>query len=232
MMRFLARRMLAFWLMICLLPAAAMAQEETEPQYPPYPAELQMVVEYEEWTAEDGRIAEVGIPVTCREDVNRTLRAAQQELWADALQHAEETDEVEMMATFRVSGESWAGFLLTGRVIREIYVKNGNDYDETVYLAYRVLTYDMQSGETLTLADVFPQGSEAWGMIARAAEKQLLAYYPDQPHDEDYIAQWCSQEELAKLAFLPCAGRLLVQAPLWPAVENENQLIPFNLYYP
>lgn len=231
-MKCFVKRLLACWLMVCLLPVMAWAEEEAAPQYPPYPAELQMVVQYEDWVAEDGRSYTVGVPVTCREDVNSVLRTAQQEIWMDVLAHASETDEVEMMATFRVSGTSWAGFLLTGRVVHENIIVNGNNYDETIYLAHRVFSFDMQSGAALTLADVFPQESGAWEKIAQEAETQLRAYYPDQPRNEESIAQWCSRENLAQQAFLPSAGRLLVQAPLWPALEGRNQLVPVNLYYP
>ena len=233
-MKTLIRRIAAFCLAVCLLPVWALA-EEAEPvkaQPTPYPAKLQMVVEYEEWTAEDGRVTEVGIPVTCRRDVNKVLRQAQQELWLETLPHAEAEDEVEMMATFRVSGEDWAGFLLTGRVIRVIDVPGGNDYDETVFLNHRVLTYDMRTGTPLTLANVFEDESKAWEMAAVEMEKQLRAYYPDLPREEAYISECCDPTALAQMAFLPCAGRLMLSVPLWPALEGKNQLVPVNLYYP
>ena len=230
-MKKFVKQWLACWLMLCLLPVLVLAEEKA-PQYPPYPAELQISVNYEEWMAEDGRTVQVGIPSTCRADINAVLRTAQQELWLETLAHAAETDEVEMLATFRVSGTRWAGFLLTGRIIHEQIVAKGNDYDETTYLAHRVFSFDMQSGEPLTLADVFPAESEAWELIAQEAEKQLRAYYPDQPRNEEYIAQWCSKDYLVQQSFLPCAGRLLVQAPLWPALEGKNQLVPIQLYYP
>lgn len=226
------KRMLALWMLLCLLPAFSVAEETKVTAFPPYPAALQIRVEYEEWTAEDGRATEVGIPVTCRRDVDKALRQAQQELWADALPHMEADDTLEMIPTYRVSGTSWAGFLLTARVVRVIDVKGGNDYDETVYLAHRVLTYDMQTGAPLTLADVFPQGSKAWQMIAQEAEKQLRSYWPAYRRNEEAIAAWCSAENLMQLSFLPSAGRLLVQAPLWPVMEGRNQLVPINLYYP
>ena len=224
------KRLLAGWMAICLLPVMALAEKTV--QYPPYPQELQMVVEYEEWTAPDGSVYEVGLPVTCREDVNAALREAQQALWSDVLLHAQPEDDVQMTATFRVSGESWAGFLLMGRVVHEVDVKGGNNYDDTVYLAHRVFTWDMQTGTALTLADVFPENSDAWQLIAAEAGKQLHAYYPDLKRNEDYIEQWCEEEQLMQLAFLPSAGRLLVQAPLWPAMEGKNQLVPISLYYP
>jgi len=230
-MKHLTKRLLALWLILCLLPVFS-AAAENDASVPGYPGTLQIRVIYEEWSAEDGRVTEVGLPVTCRRDVDKALRQAQQELRTDALQHIGENDTLEMIPTYRVSGTSWAGFLLTARVVRVVEVTGGNDYDETVYLSHRVLTYDMQTGTPLTLADVFPEESAAWQMIAQEAEKQLRAYWPDQPRDEDYIAQWCSTENLKQLSFLPCAGRLLVQAPLWPAVEGKNQLVPVNLYYP
>lgn len=226
------KRMLALWMMLVLLPVFSIAEETEATSYPPYPAALQISVVYEEWTAEDGRVTEVGIPVTCRRDVDKVLRKAQRELWAEALAHAETTDTLEMIPTYRVSGTSWAGFLLTARVVREIDVPGGNNYDETAYLAYRVLTYDMRTGTPLTLADVFADDSKAWEMIAQEAQKQLYAYYPDQPRNENVINNWCGKENLKQLSFLPCAGRLLVQAPLWTALEEKFQLVPVNLYYP
>ena len=221
--------MLAVLLILCVMPFAVVAEEET---YPPYPSELQMVVEYEDWTTNDGRTVSVGIPVTCREEVNAVLRAAQQELWQEAQAHSLETDKLEMMATFRVSGTSWAGFLLTGRVIRLIDVKGGNDYDETVYLAHRVFSYDMVTGETLTLADAFAETSEAWEKIAQEAEAQLRAYYPEMEREEAAIEAWCSRDNLMQQPFLPSAGKLMIQAPLWTVLEGKNQLVPVHLYYP
>jgi len=226
-MKALWKRLACFWLAVCMIPSA-FAKEETVP----YPEELKISVVYEEWTGNDGRVWETGLPVTCREDVNTQLRAAQQELFQNTLEHAQKTDEVEIMATYRVSGDRWAGFLLTGRVIRVIEVNGGVDYDETVYLTHKTFSFDMQTGEPLTLANVFPADSEAWGMIAQSAGEQLHAFWAELPHDEEYIRQWCSAEHLAQLPFLPCAGRLVVHAPLWPVVEGKNQLVNLSLYYP
>lgn len=226
------KRILSWGLMLCLLPAAGLAREKVEPPYPPYPAQLQMVVAYEEWIAEDGRQTLAGIPVTSREDVNAALRAAQMENWTDALQHAGQADKLELMATFRVSGQSWAGFLLTGRVIRRVKMPGGGDCDETVYLAHRMMSYDMQTGKPLTLADVFPETSQAWEQIAQEAQTQLLAYYASEPRNEQAVAGWCSRDNLSQQPFLPCAGRLLLKAPLWPVLNGKNQLVSVNLYYP
>ena len=225
------KRLTAFLLAITLLLPAFAAAEET-PQYPPYPDELKITIAYEEWTGADGQVWEVGVPVTCREEIDRQLRSAQTELFEKAQQNALETDDIEMMATYRVSGETWAGFLLTGRVVREIDVPGGNNYDETVFLDHRVFSFDMSTGEALTLGDVFPAESAAWGKIAQETEKQLRAFWADLPHDEEAITRLCSTECLMQLPFLPCAGRLLIHAPLWDVVEGKLQLTNISLYYP
>ena len=224
------KRFAALLLAVCMILPSAFAQEDR--QYPAYPQELTIAVNAEEWTAENGRVCEVTLPVTCRDDINAQLRTAQQEIFAQTVQQALDTDAVEVMSTYRVSGESWAGFLLTGRVIRTVEVPGGVDYDETVSLTYRVLTFDMASGEALTLANVFPEGSEAWTNIAQQLREQLNGYWAELPHDETYIDEVCSTDALKQLAFLPCAGKLVVHAALWPAVEGKLQIVNIDLYYP
>ncbi len=224
------KRLAALLLVLCMICPAAVTAEETV--YPPYPQELTVSIAKEQWTADDGRVCDVSLPQTCREDVNALLCAAQQEVFAETLPNAAETDEIEMMATYRVSGDSWAGFLLTGRVIRTVEVPGGVDYEDTVFLTHRVLSFDMQSGEALTLADVFPMESEAWGMVADEMEKQLRAFWAEEEHNDETIQTLCSRERLEGPAFLPSAGRLVVHAPLGNVVEGKHQLVNISLYYP
>lgn len=84
----------------------------------PFPEELTIRMETEVWTAADGRQAEADLPVTCQESVNQELRAALEQLWQEIQAHSSPEETLELSSTFRISGESWAGFLLTGRAIR------------------------------------------------------------------------------------------------------------------
>ena len=219
-------------MLICLLGGCAAAENEEETVNIPWPEELQVTIAWEEWTAEDGRVCDVAVPVTCREDVNAQLRSTQEELWAETLAHAEAEDDVEMMATYRISGESWAGFLLTGRVIREIDIPRASDQDQTMYLCYRVFSYDMKTGAALTLADVFAADSSAWEQAAETIETALTAYYAEEAHDAEFIRAACEQQHLSAMPFMPGAGRLVIAFPLWQVIENRYQLVNVSLYYP
>lgn len=225
------KKWLAVVLAVCLLPTLAMAKEKAERT--PYPDALKMEIVYEEWTAQDGTAYEVGVPVTCREEVNAQLRAAQEALFADAVSHVtNEYQTVQTRAAYRISGQSWAGFLLTARVV-ERRDDTEVDYEviTTQYLCQQMFSFDLATGKALTLSDVFEQDSAAWDEIRREINEAYTAFYADQPHNQAHIDALCSQENLAAMPFLPSAGRLALSMPLWPVVEGKYQLCTVSLYY-
>lgn len=198
----------------------------------PFPEELTIRMETESWTAADGRQAEADLPVTCQESVNQALRAALEEIWQELQAHSSPDEVLELSSTFRISGESWAGFLLTGRAIRTGRSRNDTfDTEETVYLTSRVFSYDLLDGAPLSLRDVFPEGSMVWQMISRAIEERFALYYPDTSHDGAAIRQLANMASLADLPFLPCAGRFLLTFPLEDAVDGKWQLVQVPLLY-
>lgn len=198
----------------------------------PFPEELTIRMETESWTAADGRQAEADLPVTCQESVNQALRAALEEIWQELQAHSSPDEVLELSSTFRISGESWAGFLLTGRAIRTGRSRNDTfDTEETVYLTSRVFSYDLLDGAPLSLRDVFPEGSMVWQMISRAIEERFALYYPDTSHDGAAIRQLANTASLPDLPFLPCAGRFLLTFPLEDAVDGKWQLVQVPLLY-
>ncbi len=211
-------------------PCFARAEEATAP---PYPEELRISIRTETRQTADGADTEVDFPVTCNDEVNRRLDASVEALWQEALAHAQAGDVVEMTATYRVSGTSWAGFLLMGRVIR-LGESDNRSYvtQDTVYLGYDVQSYDMATGAALTLADVFPQDSPAWQSVCKLAEEALRGYYPDQARDEQAVAALCGETALRAMPFLPCAGRLMLTLPLESTLPEHRQLVQASLPYP
>ena len=198
----------------------------------PFPKELAIRMETESWTAADGRQVEADLPVTCQASVNQALRAAMEEVWQELQAHSSPDEMLELSSTFRISGESWAGFLLTGRAIRTGRSRNDTfDTEETVYLTSRVFSYDLLDGAPLSLRDVFPEGSMVWQMISRAIEERFALYYPDTSHNGAAIRQLANTASLADLPFLPCAGRFLLTFPLEGAVDGKWQLVQVPLLY-
>ena len=202
----------------------------------PFPEELTIRMETEVWTAADGRQAEADLPVTCQESVNQELRAALEQLWQEIQAHSSPEETLELSSTFRISGESWAGFLLTGRAIRLGRSRNDTfDTEETVYLTSRVFSYDLLDGAPLTLYDVFPEGSIVWQRISQAIEECFARYYPETLHDGEAIRTLANADKLPDLPFLPCAGRFLLTFPLEGALEGaingKHQLVQVPLLY-
>ena len=220
---------------ICLLCLAALcalaAASADDPYEHPYPAALQIRVETETRpTARFGDVP-VDLPVTGLESVNQSLRAASDSLF-EAMQACEGT-RIDMLATYRVSGTKWAGFLLTARAVT--VAKGENEaitVEATDAMAYSVQTYDMETGSTLTLADVFDSQSAAWAWIEAAARELLYSYYPDEPRDETALEAMVTADALRESAFLPCAGQLLVPFPLEVILPDHPQIAYLRLPYP
>lgn len=217
-------------LMVCMgCVCSALADHEV---ILPYPKELQIAMETETWTTKDGREATVDIPTTCQPSVNALLRETVQELWDELEAHAGEGELLLMTATYRVSGESWAGFFFTGRSVQTGRSEhNSYDTEETTYLCYRTLSFDLQDGAPLRMADVFPENSSVFAKIGQAAREQLEAYYADLPRNDEAVARLTKAEAIADMAFLPSAGRFLLTFPLWEALEGKRQLVQLSLMY-
>ena len=192
----------------------------------PYPDALKISITRETWTAANGLTCEAAFPVTCLETVNETLYSAQQSLWEDLQSRASESSDMELEATYRISGTKWAGFLLTGRILE--LTDDTSLEDEvltTVYLNHAVFAYDMESGEPLTLEDVFHAESPAWQEITALHKQRLLEYYPHLQKNLNDIDELCTYEVLKEQPFLPSAGRLFIVTPLEPIHENHWQLV-------
>ncbi len=226
-------RAAAILLCICLLMSGNLALAADEETANPYPDVLKISIVRETWTAEDGRTCETALPVTANDEVNAQLKDAQQMLLADLLAHCGEGQTMEQEATYRISGTSWAGYYLVGRVVEEVKnpIRDGK-MNQTMYVNHMVFTYDMETGEPLTLANVFSEDSPAWEKIAQMMKDRYLLYYPEETKDLSAIEPYCTYESLSAMPFLPSAGRLTITTPLEPALENRWQLVNTFIPYP
>ena len=212
---------------LLFLPSAMADDVEVEP----YPEALRITVTRENWTAEDGRTFEVSVADTALDAVDSQLRQLQEELWLKALETATDKQQIEVEVSYRISGDRWAGFLLTGRVLELTYE---NDYEvrTTVFLDYRMLTFDMVTGEALTLGSVFPADSPAWEKITALVREDLLNFYAHETKDMAVLDTLCTYEALKDKPFMPSAGRLLITTPLWALHPEHWQLVNTVLPYP
>ncbi len=223
----LLRRICSICLCALCLPVFAAA----EPFEHPFPQALQVRVETRTRALATGAEVNVDVPVTSLASVNQALSDAADALLAQV--QAVPSTRIDMLATYRVSGTKWAGFLLLGRAVTES--PGANDaitVEMTDAMAYAVQTYDMETGAALTLADVFAKDSAAWTKIEEAAYRLLQSFYPDEPRDEAVLQAMAAREALETSAFLPCAGQLLVPFPLQRLLPSHAQIAYLKLPYP
>ena len=226
-------RWLALVLSVCLCFGYSYAFAAKPEEADPYPEALQITIQRETWNFPDGRSCETAVPVTCLDSVNAELKNVEQALLNDLAQHASGEQTMELEATYRISGTSWAGYLFMGRVLElQPNPIRGNDTETTVYVNYRVLTYDMETGKALTLSDVFPEDSEAWDTISQLMKDRYQSFYKEEAKNQAAIDEACAVEALRTMAFLPSAGRLTLTTPLEPALADHWQLVTTVLPYP
>ncbi len=227
-MRSVFKPVLFVFLFLLLVFPCAAAEEAA---VAPYPEALRIQVTHNIWTAEDGRTCDVALFDTISDAIDSELLAMQREIWQELLEHTGEEHQLQLEGTYRISGTNWCGFLLTGRALIET-MDTSISYPvaTTDFLCYRMATYNMETGERLTLRDVFPEESPAWDEIKKSIRSATLAIYPHL--QKDLAAVEAAANDMEAFSFLPSAGRLTLLTPLWPLHEGKWQLVNTVLPYP
>ena len=117
------------------------------------------------------------------------------------------------------TGMSWMSFMVQARL----------EYHRQIQqVRFTTRTYDMLTGQRITLADIFPADSPAWKLLEQAVRDAANAYYPDETPDAAAVEALC--ENLAQADFMLYGMSLVI--PLPSVYENHPQLMQATLYYP
>lgn len=120
------------------------------------------------------------------------------------------------------TGTSWMSFLTLAEV-------SGGQEQLSVDFDARVM--DMETGERITLEDVFPPDSEAWALLAQAVREQLSAAFPGEALDEQALSALCA-EQLRSAPFTLGAERLTLTYRADAVYPGRQTLLHVHLYYP
>ncbi len=121
------------------------------------------------------------------------------------------------------TGLTWMSFLVLGRTVY---------HEKTEAVRFETATYDMATGAKLTLADVFPAESEAWGMLSDAVRAGVNAYYPAETADAEALDAACTREAVEQMDFTLHGMSLVLHLPAQDFYPGREQLIEIPLYYP
>jgi len=121
------------------------------------------------------------------------------------------------------TGLTWMSFMVQSR-----YVLN----KQTMDVQFTTRTYDMATGERILLKDIFPEDSEAWGLLEEAVRAGIQTYYPDlTPVQEAYEAA-CTRAAIEEMDFTLHGMSLVLHLHAADFYPEKEQLIQITLYYP
>jgi len=121
------------------------------------------------------------------------------------------------------TGQSWMSFLVTARTTyhREL---TGQELTSR--------TYDMLTGERVTLTDLFDDDSEAWDYLAGEIEEQLTNYWPDVKPDEENLETLLDHDAIAEADFTLHGMSLVLHYPAELLYPEKHSLLEVTVMYP
>ena len=220
---------LCMLLLLCALAAlfspAALGEDEFYTEMPPY---LRFTQQTTEEAVGSGATIRRTVPATANPAVDEEIAALLDTLLERSRPQLEDGTRsdpacLDVGAVISRSGESVLSFLAIAGVSKG-RTQLSVDFDTRVY--------DMATGRRITLEDVFPDGSEAWALLAQAVDAQLRAAFPGYAPDEERLAALCTREALRDARFTLGAARLTLTYRADAVYPGRGTLLHVQLYYP
>lgn len=195
-MKKLLQKLSAMALLCAFMAACCPASAEKNKEFPQY---LRISQRFERTELSRNALMDRTYPVTANAQVNAAL--------ADVIDSLAEANKgavplaggykvqksyIDVGASVSRTGQSWASFLIVARVAHE---------REQIAVDCATRVYDIQTGDLITLRDVFADDSPAWGLLSREVARQLLAYFPNDAPDTQALTALAAIDSLRDAAF-------------------------------
>ncbi len=186
------------------------------------PELLKVTVDTREIVTERGNRVWLDEITTANEDVNADLAEHLGQMAAEALPLLNtEEKALELTASYRISGSSWASFLL----VRRISIKR-----QTQQIDFRCLSYDLATGKVLTLPDALA-GDQGWELLADTLKETLMGIYPQEPHNIEAIDALCHVDAIRALPFMVGTYQLMLPVALNDIVPGKQQIVHTTVFF-
>ena len=120
------------------------------------------------------------------------------------------------------TGSQWMSFLTIARIAYE---------REQTYVDFDARVYDMISGDTVKLSDLFSPDSEAWKLIADEVRSQLSLYFMTETADDEALNALCQREALENAAFTLTPAKIQLHYRADSLYPGKNTLMHVKLYH-
>lgn len=211
-------------LALMLLFGGAQAQE----LYNEMPYHLRVIQETQEKETKEGALLRRTYPETKNAEVNAQMRELVDAMADDALaaipkEERSEGTTIDAGAVITRTGTSWMSFLTLCETVQD-------KAQTAVRHAARV--YDIETGEQISLEDVFPAESGAWALMEGEIRRQLSAAFPGETIDEAALDALCTKEALTQADFTLGAVRMTLSYRADAVYPGKHTLLHVHLYYP
>ncbi len=121
------------------------------------------------------------------------------------------------------TGHTWLSFLVQARTIRSQKLTDQR---------FTTRTYDMTTGERITLEDVFDGEADTWSFLGERVRTALAAYWPEEEPDPEKLDALCAPEALREADFTLHGMSMVLHYPARTLYEGRHSLMEVTLFYP
>ncbi len=191
-----------------------------EKVYRDIPALLQITVETRAVKSENW--SWIDSVSTVNPEVNARLEEALARMHREAVPYLDsEEKQLELSVSYRISGDSWASFLLVQRICVA---------RRTQRISFECLSFDMATGRELTLEDLFPPDSAAWVLLSGALRETLHSVYPEEEKRTAVIDALCRIETIREMPFMVGTYQLMLPSSLEEMIPGKPQILQTTVF--
>ena len=161
-------------------------------------------------TAEINELAEAWA-----EEISPTLKAASN--------NNKKNSRLDVEIRYSRTGLHWMSFLVQARTT----------YHQTLTgQRFTTRTYHMDTGERITLADLFDDDDNIWTLLADRVKETLTGYWPDEEPDTEKLESLCKKESLEEAEFTLHGLSLVLHYPAELLYPDRYTLMDVTFFYP
>ena len=215
--------------LVLMLTAAPALAEKVEPGQPLQECH-KVTVTKKDTTQKNKSVIRLWSLDTYDDTVDAELAAIMQEYaerLGPALQTAANTtsknSRLEVEARYSRTGLTWMSFLVQARTTY---------HRQLIGQEIASRTYDMTTGERVSLTDIFSEEGEGWSVLRDAVDSTVRAYFPEEEPDEAALAALLTDEGLRELDFTLHGLSMVIHIPAGSVYAGKSTLMEVTLYYP
>jgi peptidoglycan-N-acetylglucosamine deacetylase len=155
--------------------------------------------------------------------VDQEVNGLAQQLVKETVPHLNEGERLDVTIRHSRTGLRWMSFLVQSRVSLNGHLQ---------YQSATSRTYDMISGEVISLKDLLGDSEEGWAVLSAAVKQQVNAYFPDETADPKAVDALCSKDGMCAVPFTLHGMSLVLHDQANTLYPERKTLMEVTVMYP